>query len=247
LEELLILNSIIIENFNYGVYGNYFYPSSKLEGCIVANNFEGGVCGIQMIFDCEIYANEDTGIENCIIIVGSKIYENGTGISITGNHCTLTNSLIYSNSAYGLSFDDFGMYEYLDVSNSTFSDNYYGIRISAFDTSPEITLINTILYNEIDYSTYSTYGIYDVAYNCLFSQLISTFDILENVLYGNPLFIDPENGDFHFLVDSPCINSGTPDTTGLNLPEYDLDGNPRIYDNIVDMGCYEWQGTPINN
>jgi len=36
---------------------------------------------------------------------------------------------------------------------------------------------------------------------------------------------DPENNDFHFLAESPCINAGTPDTTGLNLPEYDLDGN----------------------
>jgi hypothetical protein len=43
--------------------------------------------------------------------------------------------------------------------------------------------------------------------------------------------------------DSPCIDAGTPDTTGLYLPEYDLLGNPRIYNGIVDIGCYEWNGT----
>ena len=66
-------------------------------------------------------------------------------------------------------------------------------------------------------------------------------------LDSDPLFINPENGNFRFFSDSPCINTGTPDTIGLNLPEYDLDGNPRIYDGRIDMGCYEWQGTETNN
>ena len=65
----------------------------------------------------------------------------------------------------------------------------------------------------------------------------------QNNIDSDPLFINPENGDFHFFANSPCINAGTPDTTGLNLPEYDLDGNPRIYEDIIDIGCYEWQGT----
>ena len=40
---------------------------------------------------------------------------------------------------------------------------------------------------------------------------------------------------------SPCIDAGNPDTTGLNLPEIDLDGNPRIVNGRIDMGAYEWQ------
>jgi hypothetical protein len=41
--------------------------------------------------------------------------------------------------------------------------------------------------------------------------------------------------------DSSCIESGTPDTTGLGLPETDLDGNPRIVNTRVDMGAFEYQ------
>jgi hypothetical protein len=37
---------------------------------------------------------------------------------------------------------------------------------------------------------------------------------------------------------SPCINTGTPDTTGLHLPATDLLGNPRVKDRI-DMGAIE--------
>jgi hypothetical protein len=39
---------------------------------------------------------------------------------------------------------------------------------------------------------------------------------------------------------SPCIDMGSSDTSGLLLPETDLGGNPRIFNNIIDMGAYEW-------
>ncbi|HQQ68505.1 MAG TPA: T9SS type A sorting domain-containing protein, partial [Candidatus Cloacimonadota bacterium] len=41
-----------------------------------------------------------------------------------------------------------------------------------------------------------------------------------------------------------CINTGTVDTTGLNLMPYDLAGNWRIWGNIIDMGCYEYGSDP---
>jgi hypothetical protein len=39
---------------------------------------------------------------------------------------------------------------------------------------------------------------------------------------------------------SPCIDNGIPDTTGLLLPAFDIAGNPRIWNNRIDMGAYEW-------
>jgi len=45
---------------------------------------------------------------------------------------------------------------------------------------------------------------------------------------------------------SVCIDSGTPDTTGLHLPSWDLLYHERVYDGdgdgieIIDMGCYEF-------
>ncbi|MEA2095600.1 MAG: right-handed parallel beta-helix repeat-containing protein [Candidatus Cloacimonadota bacterium] len=67
-----------------------------------------------------------------------------------------------------------------------------------------------------------------------------TYDFeYENNYDFDPLFLSEE--DFHFNVLSPCINAGTPDTIGLSLPEYDLDGNQRILGNSIDLGCFESQ------
>lgn len=57
----------------------------------------------------------------------------------------------------------------------------------------------------------------------------------------DPEFIDPETGDYSLNWNSPCIEAGKPDTTGLNLPNTDLSGNPRIVNDRVDMGAYEYQ------
>jgi hypothetical protein len=54
---------------------------------------------------------------------------------------------------------------------------------------------------------------------------------------------NPELNDTSFILtwDSPCIDAGTPDTTGLGLPDLDLLGNPRIMNVNVDIGAYEYQ------
>ncbi len=55
---------------------------------------------------------------------------------------------------------------------------------------------------------------------------------------GEPCFVNSTLGNYRLLEGSPCINTGTnfPWMTGAA----DLDGNPRIHDGQVDMGCYEF-------
>jgi hypothetical protein len=66
-----------------------------------------------------------------------------------------------------------------------------------------------------------------------------------------PLFKHPSSGvglayngseaDWSLADISPSVNSGTPDTSGLFIPEFDIIGNPRIYGVRIEMGCYENQ------
>jgi hypothetical protein len=72
---------------------------------------------------------------------------------------------------------------------------------------------------------------------------------LEGNVDEDPLFVGA--GDHPFLLQegSPCIDAGTPDTTGLNLPPWDILGNQRIWDGdgdevaVIDMGAHEY-GAP---
>jgi hypothetical protein len=74
----------------------------------------------------------------------------------------------------------------------------------------------------------------------------------DNIMSANPLFLgtvdtslsvnQPEYYQLSSL--SPCIDSGTPDTEGLNLPPMDLAGNNRIANGRIDMGVYEYASEP---
>jgi len=84
---------------------------------------------------------------------------------------------------------------------------------------------------------------------------------------GDPLFVDPNNGDYHLSPGSPCIDAGCnwavpPDTADLDddgdtseYTPFDRDGEGRFFDDpdtadtgcgcppIVDMGAYEFGET----
>ncbi|MHC4154082.1 MAG: right-handed parallel beta-helix repeat-containing protein [Planctomycetota bacterium] len=57
---------------------------------------------------------------------------------------------------------------------------------------------------------------------------------------ADPCFVNAVGGDYHLLVDSPCINSGHPDT--IYTGEKDIDGEPRVMAGTVDMGADEYCG-----
>lgn len=55
----------------------------------------------------------------------------------------------------------------------------------------------------------------------------------EGNINAEPLFVDPDGGDYHLQAGSPCINAGTSDGAPLN----DIEGTPRN----PDIGAYEYQ------
>ena len=55
-----------------------------------------------------------------------------------------------------------------------------------------------------------------------------------NILNMDPLFLNPEEGNFRLEQQSPAVNV----LSEATLPE-DLDGLPR--DSLPDLGAYEWR------
>ena len=72
----------------------------------------------------------------------------------------------------------------------------------------------------------------------------------------DPLFVDPDNGDFRLQTSSPAIDAGH-NWAIAGLTDTDLDANPRFAADkidfdpgcgipvVVDMGAYEYQGDPF--
>ena len=61
----------------------------------------------------------------------------------------------------------------------------------------------------------------------------------EGNIFADPQFISAS--DLRLHQTSPCIDAGA--NAFAPMP-YDLDGNPRIIDGIVDMGAYEYIPEP---
>jgi hypothetical protein len=59
---------------------------------------------------------------------------------------------------------------------------------------------------------------------------------------SDPLFIAPGLNNFRLQPGSPAIDTGNGNAR-IPLPATDLDGKPRVFNNIVDMGAYEFQTT----
>jgi hypothetical protein len=81
-------------------------------------------------------------------------------------------------------------------------------------------------------------------------QFINPPDPLDQVTISEMFFDPEENGvtmiemqEFNLSLqnESPCINTGIPDTSLLNIPVYDYLGNPRVFGGRIDMGAIENQ------
>lgn len=233
------LKSVEIKNGDAFCYGGGVYCKNNseltLEDVTISNNvasFGGG-----------IYSENSTLIlAKCSITENSA--ENGGGIECHNSDISLRCVLINNNGSF------WGCAIYckdnssVNLCNLTIADNYAQATCGGIlcSSGSNISLVNTIMWN-------------DTPPEISGSGVIATYCDIEGGFLGegnideDPLFLGSNPFDYHLTTDSPCIDTGTPDTTGLNLPPWDLDGNERIWDGngdniaIIDMGCYEY-GAP---
>ena len=86
---------------------------------------------------------------------------------------------------------------------------------------------------EPEIQTNSTSGVLLVVSN---SNIAGGFNGTGNIS-TDPLWVDPFGGDFHLLPNSPCVDAGQLLPTSVLLT--DLDGDPRVFHGLPDMGADE--------
>ena len=245
------------ENDGRGFYFNdHETPEAKLVGFTIMRGYDdyyGG--GIR----CK---SSSPTILNCKII-DCETDRNGGGISCFYTSTVIANSLIANNrAAYGGGLSDSGDL-CLFLYNTTLIYNEASQIGGAMQCgSSSSSIMNCTIYGN---TAPEGSGLYcgqfttPVISNCIFwddpateinndwaEPIITYSDIAggwegEGNINSDPLFLDPENGDFHLTIDSPCIDAGTLE----GAPEFDFEGDPRPLGDGVDMGADEYCPGPI--
>jgi hypothetical protein len=203
--------------------------SPVISGCVVRDNVAyssdwsdgmgGGIfaCNGAVIIDkCTIWNNSAGGI-----LVGV-----GGGINIeTGS---ITNCIVFGNTAReGAAINCSAA----AITNCTISDNtcqqYENGSVIACDPQTQIT--NSIIWN-IGY-LYVINGTPIIA----FSDVKGGYAGDGNI-NADPMFVDPDKGDYRLREESPCIDTGT----SAGAPATDIEGKPRPQGAGFDMGAYEF-------
>ena len=164
---------------------------------------------------------------------------------------TVTNSLFYQNSANSLpGISSFTLTSTPNVSkiiNSTFYGNTTtgsgtsgggGIRMDNVTAGSQI--VNSIFWANTANESLNTNQVrIQGGTVSIQNNTIQNFvNVTNGNLNSNPLFVDELNGNFRLSFGSPAINSGQ---NAVNNQTLDLDGNPRIFNSIIDRGPFENQ------
>ncbi len=217
----------------------------------VAHNLGGGV-------HC---SGDGAAVKNCTICDNVLSSSNGLGGGIHVDSygvlgeafVAIENCDIHGNTAPGWGGGVYAEahggkegYGYVVIRNCTISENTAsnlgGGAYCETSSDGSISNQNTIVYfnNCVDSPDSSNcYNVGDVtyAYCCTTPQPSGPGNIA-----NDPLFANKGDDDYHLTVSSPCRDAGT--NAYAALP-WDRDGEPRIYDDTVDMGCYEFIPEPL--
>lgn len=260
-----------------GVAAAYFYELDHLEidNCVFSDNTCSGpapysqhCAGVQA----------STHAEGDIVIINTKFTNNlldaggssnaaalslGTLNGESGDF-TISNCLFSNNQSMGTAEKIILLdgSENVFINNSTFVDNS-GTYILTILRNP-IEFHNNIMRNNCNYEIYlpdnspwgntstlnishcNIQGEQNAIYNQNNANIVNWGE--GNIDLESQFFLSGDD-PYQLTNLSPCIDAGTPDTTGLFLPPWDLLNNYRVWDGdgngvaTIDIGCYEY-GAP---
>jgi parallel beta helix pectate lyase-like protein/SdrD B-like protein len=219
------------------------FSTLSLTNCTIRGNVAAGFA--TQSFGGGIYNwRASTTLTNCAVRANSAAGTDGDGGGIYSHDgaLTLTGSTITGNSASmnggGISKD---FYATLTLTNCTVSGNAAGQDGGGVYAPGATTLRNSIVVGNSASGVGDWWGPVEA----------------ERSLIGvDPGFVDANGGDYRLASTSIAINAG--DNAWLPADEFDLDGdddtaepvpvdrdgNPRVADTTVDLGAYEYQGSP---
>jgi len=177
----------------------------------------------------------DVNISNCLFSnLNSDIYRPILFSNRSIDSFKLTNNTFINNHGWPSAVSLIGN---IQLQNNIFYNPECNYEFSVINSPPIVPVSNIYLdYNNI---RNGSGGILSSAANNIYyaDTNISQYPEFYSLHPENPLYAA-------LSANSPCINTATPDTTGLGLLPYDLAGNHRVWGGRIDMGCYEYGSAP---
>jgi len=198
-----------------------------------------------------IYCRESSSIISNNVISSNGNPNNATtdfAIWCDDSSLTISNNLILDNL-------EVAIYTYWSGSdsalilNNTIANNIHDHGVRCDESSP--TIKNNIIAGNYGGIVAINSSFPKISYNEVWNNMWADYDEQTGSncepgigdISDDPMFVDAANGDYHLQYNSPCIDAGT---NALELPDYDFEGDPRIYDGnndgtaVVDMGADEY-------
>ncbi|PLX03482.1 MAG: hypothetical protein C0595_06995, partial [Marinilabiliales bacterium] len=236
--------------------------SSEQYGGAIASQWEGAIS----FNNVKIINNSSEGTGGGVAIEWAELEMNnvevayntakkGGGMAIYLTQ-TYYDTSIYSNVSVHNNFAEDtagGLYlsEFKEnFKNITVADNDAAYARGIFIRKSNIYLENSIIFGET-YPQKIVFADYDDSTTLTINNSLvqggqyfintnnnGTVNWLDGNINQNPVFVN--SGDFPYQINdnSPCIDAGSLDTTGIT--EFDLAGEPRFFNGRIDMGAYEW-------
>ncbi len=212
-------------NRGAGIYANSSY--TYILNCIIYNNISnvgaaisiGNGCNGVQVNECEIFDNISTYPYNFL-----------SGIIYIGysSNTTILRTLIHHNVGSGIrNYRS----DNTNIINCTISDNTgYGIYNSGDYSYSDMYALNSIIsYNSVSNVENDTSMGVNNWINCEYSDILEETGQTwfgQGCIDTNPLYFDPTQNNYNLSPESPCIDTGDP-----NSP---LDPDSTI----ADMGCF---------
>lgn len=254
------LSILDAEGQDASVFDYDYKEGSKLSGLTVTGGKESGI-------HCSL---TDLLIENVIVTGNTGTYGGGIYVyncdPVLKNVSITNNAAAGGGSYYGDDGRGGGIYFAgqcsPEIINTTIADNtalYYGggiyretgwygdgpfnaniMNCILWDNWPDQAYISTYWNSDTSSAVYLSYSDIMGGDTGIYCWDTTVVHWLEGNIDADPLFIGTGTNPYALSDFSPCIDAGTPDTTGLHLPLNDVRGGPRIWNERIDMGAYEW-------
>jgi len=178
--------------------------------------------------------------------VTSLTYPEPLGISNTGfsgdlfHHIYIYNNVVHLGSNNNYNLIQIGHYSQ-DQINGTTIDEFYiynNIFLTKYDGSSNFIGGHFLLPTDLNIGNncyYRASGTYKNRWDETTYTNLTDWNFGEEAVYGNPQFVNSDNGNFNITATSPCINNGT----DVNAPSTDFWGNSRV--GTTDIGIHEYQ------